>query len=143
MEVAYVGTRGEHLWNNEQWNPRVFETVGVLNPRLVAERGSVLVRGNRGDSNYHGLQTTVTRQVRNLSVRGAYTWSRAIDNSSEVFTTSGGTNRWMNVTDPGSDRGPSAFHRTHRAVFSYTYELPNFKNKGFLTYVLGGWATSG
>jgi hypothetical protein len=100
LEVAYVGTRGEHLWNNEQWNPRVLRTVGTLNDRLVPERDTVLVRGNRGDSNYHGLQTTVTRQVRNLSVRGAYTWSRAIDNSSEVFTTSGGTNRWMNVTDP-------------------------------------------
>lgn len=143
MEVAYVGTRGEHLWVNEQWNPRVLETVGTLNPRLVSDRGSVLVRANRGDSNYHGLQTTLTRQVGALAVRGAYTWSRAIDNGSEVFTTSGGTNRWINVNDPRSDRGPSVFNRTQRAVFSYTYEFPSFKDKGFLTYVLGGWATSG
>jgi Carboxypeptidase regulatory-like domain/TonB-dependent Receptor Plug Domain len=143
MEVAYVGTRGEHLFFNEQWNPRVLETVGTLNPRLVADRGSVLVRANRGDSIYHGLQTTVTRQVGSLAVRGAYTWSRAIDNGSEVFTTSGGTNRWINTNDPHSDRGPSVFNRTHRAVFSYTYEFPSFKDKGVLTYVLGGWATSG
>jgi Carboxypeptidase regulatory-like domain/TonB-dependent Receptor Plug Domain len=143
MEVAYVGTRGERLFGNEQWNPRVLETVNVLNPRLVSDRGSVLVRANRGDSNYHGLQTTVTRQVGSLALRGAYTWSRSIDNGSEVFTTSGGTNRWMDVNNPRSDRGPSAFHRTNRAVFSYTYEFPNFKDKGFLTYVLGGWGTSG
>ena len=143
MEVAYVGTRGEHLWVNEQWNPRVLERVGVLNPRLMPDRGSVLVRGNRGDSNYHGLQTTVTRQVKSLALRGAYTWSRSIDNASEVFTTSGGTNRWINVNDPRSDRGPSAFHRTHRAVFSYTYDFPSFKDKGFLTYLLGGFSTSG
>ena len=143
MEVAYVGTRGEHLFVNEQWNPRVLDTVGVLNPRLVPERGSVLIRGNRGDSNYNGLQTRVTRQLKNVSIRGAYTWSRAIDNGSEVFTTSGGSTRWENLNDPRSDRGPSAFHRTHRAVFSYTYELPGFKDKGFLTYLLGGWSTSG
>src|SRR5262249_17028530 len=118
MEVAYVGTRGEHLFGNEQWNPRILDTIGVLNPRQVPERGSVIVRANRGDSNYHGLQTTVTRQVGSFALRGAYTWSRSIDNGSEVFTTSGGTNRWMNVNDPRSDRGPSAFHRTNRAVFS-------------------------
>lgn len=146
MEVAYVGTRGERLWVNQQLNP--CELGGEVrcsagHGRIVPTRGSVVIRGNGGDSIYHGLQTTVTRTVGNFAIRGSYTWSRALDNGSEVFVTSGTASRWQNVFDPRSDRGPSAFNRTHRAVISYTYEIPFPKGKGFLTAALGGWATSG
>ncbi len=136
-EVAYVGTRGEHLWVNEQLNPKVDG-----GSRVYTNRGSVVIRGNRADSIYHGLQTSLTRQVGNFSIRGSYTYSRAIDNASDVFVTSGGASRWQNVSDPRSDRGPSAFNRTDRASISYSYEVP-FKNNGFLKYLADGWFTSG
>jgi hypothetical protein len=136
-EVAYVGTRGERLWVNEQLNPRVDGGA-----RVYTNRGSLVIRGNRADSIYHGLQTSVTRQVGNFAIRGSYTYSKAIDNGSDVFVTSGGASRWQNVFDPRSDRGPSAFNRTHRAVISYTYEVP-FKNNGLLKYIADGWFTSG
>jgi hypothetical protein len=136
-EIAYVGTRGEHLWVNEQLNPRVDSAA-----RIYTNRGSLVVRGNRADSIYHGLQTSLTRQVGNFSVRGSYTYSKSIDNGSDVFVTSGGASRWQNVLDPRSDRGPSAFNRTHRAVISYTYEVP-FKHNGALKYLADGWFTSG
>ncbi len=136
-EVAYVGTRGERLWVNEQLNPRVDGGA-----RIYTNRGSVVVRGNRADSIYHGLQTSLTRQVGNFSFRGSYTYSKSIDNGSDVFVTSGGASRWQNVRDPRSDRGPSAFNRTHRAVISYSYEVP-FKNNGFVKYLVDGWFTSG
>lgn len=137
-EVAYVGTRGERLWVNEQLNPRV-----LGGARIDPLRGSVVIRGNRGDSIYHGLQTSVAHSTNNLTIRGSYTWSRAIDNQSEVFATSGGASRWENVFDPSSDRGPSAFNRTHRAAISYVYEIPFHKSNAFMTALLGGWGTSG
>jgi hypothetical protein len=133
-----VGTRGERLWVSEQLNPKV---LGLA--RIIPNRGSIVVRGNRGDSIYHGLQTTVTRNVRNLSLRGSYTWSRSIDNGSEVFLTSGGASRWENTQDPRSDRGPSAFNRTQRGALSFVYDVPFPSDKGFLTQVFGGWAASG
>jgi len=143
-EVAYVGTRGERLWANEQLNSRTASHVlSTPGPRIIPARGSIVIRGNRGDSNYHGLQTTVSRQVKSFVMRGSYTWSRSIDNTSEVFVTSGGASRWMNVFDPRSDRGPSAFNRTHRAAISYLYQLP-FSPKSSLLYAfIGGWSTSG
>lgn len=137
-EVAYVGTRGEREWVNEQLNPRV-----LGGSRIIPTRGSVVIRGNRGDSIYHGLQTSVTRSARGLTLRGAYTWSRSIDNQSDVFVTSGGASRWENVFDPRSDRGPSAFNRTHRATVSYVYELPVHAGNGLLNTFVGGWSTSG
>src|SRR5262249_13876655 len=112
-QVAYVGTRGTGLYANEQFNPRI-NGGSRENPGF----GSIVVRGNRGDSIYHGLQTEVTRNVGRLSLRGAYTWSRSIDNSSEVFVTCGGATRWENVKDPRSDRGPSCFNHTNVAAFT-------------------------
>jgi hypothetical protein len=142
-QVAYVGTRGAGLWDNEQLNPVV--PSGALftsGPRENDNFGSIVVRGNRGDSVYHGLQTEVTRNVGGLSLRGSYTWSRSIDNASEVFANCGGASRWEDVKDPSSDRGPSCFNHTNVAAFTWVYALPG-PSKGFLNAVLGGWVTSG
>jgi hypothetical protein len=151
-EVAYVGTRGEHLWINQQLNPRNFFQ-GCLNysaatdscsqpARFFPAFGAVIPRTNGGDSVYHGLQTTLTRRVANFTIRGSYTWSKSLDNQSEVFATSGGASRWENVLNPNSDRGPSAFDRRQRAAISYVYNLPGPKT-GIVSYILGGWSTSG
>src|SRR5262249_27921795 len=145
-EVAYVGTRGEHLWVNTQINPKDPRTWGGSTPtgvRIDPARGSLVLRDNRGDSVYHSLQTSLTRNVGNMTVRASWTWSKAIDNQSEVFPTSGGASRWENVFDPRSDRGPSAFDRRHRFSIAYVYQFPRLLNHGVLTQVLGGWQTSG
>jgi hypothetical protein len=142
-QVAYVGTRGTGLFDNEQLNPRVSSgAIFTPGPRMNPNFGSIVVRGNRGDSIYHGLQTEVRRNVGRLSLTAAYTWSRAIDNSSEVFLTSGGATRWENVKDPRSDRGPSVFNHTNVAAFTWVYALPGPK-KGFLDEAFGGWESSG
>lgn len=144
-QVAYVGTRGEALFDNEQFNPRVYSgsPFGV-NPRMNPNFGSMVVRANRGDSIYHGFQAELTRNVGRLSMRAAYTWSRAIDNASEVFTTTGGSSFWQNVRDPRSDRGPSAFNHTNVAAFTWVYALPEpGPSKRLLNEALGGWITSG
>jgi len=142
-QVAYVGTRGTGLFANEQFNPRIPSgAIFSPGPRENSNFGSIVVRGNRGDSVYHGLQAEVTRNVGRLSLRGSYTWSRSIDNSSEVFVTCGGATRWENVKDPRSDRGPSCFNHTNVAAFTWVYALPS-PSKGFLNAVLGGWQSSG
>jgi len=144
-EVAYVGTRGEHLFVSQQLNPRV----ASLDPNSAGQRifptfGSTVARTNGGDSVYHGLQTSVSRNVGRVSFRGSYTWSKSLDNMSEVFVTSGGASRWQNVFDPRGDRGPSAFDRTHVASISYVWALPTFKNSNmFMREVAGGWSLSG
>jgi hypothetical protein len=142
-QVAYVGTRGTGLFDNEQFKPRVYAGSPFgFNPRVNPNFGSMVVRANRGDSIYHGLQAEVNRNVGRLSLRAAYTWSRSIDNGSEVFTNTGGSSFWQNVFNPRSDRGPSAFNHTHVAAFTWVYALPDPSTR-FLKQVLGGWETSG
>ena len=139
LESAYVGTRGERELVTEQLNPGDVNTGARIHPTY----GSVNLRTNRGDSIYHGWQTSVSRSMRSLTLRGSYTWSRSIDNQSDIFATSGYDARWMISGDPRSDRGPSAFNRTHRFSAAYVYDLPALRNHGFLTAVFGGWSTSG
>jgi len=141
-QAAYVGTRGTGLFDNEQFNPGIFSGSPFGLTRLNPNFGSIIVRANRGDSTYHGLQTEVTRNVRRLSMRAAYTWSRAIDNASEIFTNTGGSSFWQNLRDPRSDRGPSAFNHTNVAAFTWVYALPD-PSKPFLNQAFGGWLTSG
>lgn len=117
--IAYVGTRGEHLFVNRELNP------GINGTRLNPARGSIGARTNTGDSIYHGLQTDLTRRFRNgFLLEVAYTYSKAIDNGSEVFTTSGGSSYPQDAFNLAGERGPSVFDRTHRGSVTWVYSLP-------------------
>jgi Carboxypeptidase regulatory-like domain/TonB-dependent Receptor Plug Domain len=141
-EVAYVGTRGTRLWASEQLNPAVPDLAAGTDDRLNPNRGSIVARANRGDSNYHGLQAEVSRSVGRLTVLGAYTFSRAIDNSSDIFATSGGASRWEITNNPRSDRGPSAFDHKQRVAITWLYAFPSPSNS-VLKAILGGWSSTG
>jgi hypothetical protein len=137
--VAYVGTRGERLFLNQELNP------GVDGVRLNPNRGGIFARGNHGDSIYHGMQLKGEHNFKHgVLFRGAYTWSRAIDNGSEVFVTSGQSTRAQNQFSFTGDRGPSAFHRTQRAVFTFVYQVPGLTALGRgVNQVTKGWQFSG
>ena len=79
----------------------------------------------------------------------SYTWSKAIDNASEIFGV-GNTNLPQNTALPSIyggltwDRSLSFFDRTHRASFSYVYQLPFMtEQQGILGRIVGGWQLSG
>lgn len=143
LTVAYVGTRGEHLFASREMNP------GIDNVRLNPNRGVMGERNNTGDSIYHGLQTGLDRRFKNgLMYRIAYTFSKSIDNVSEVFTSSGGTQYASNAFNWAADRGPSAFDRTHRAALTWVYDMPFRLNNGHgasqvLQYIARNWSFSG
>jgi outer membrane receptor protein involved in Fe transport len=142
LSVAYVGTRGEHLYLNHELNP------GVNSVRLNPNRGSIFARTNNGDSIYHGLQSKVEHNFRKgLLFRGAYTFSRSIDNGSEVFITTGGSTRAQNQFSFRGDRGPSAFDRKHRLALTWVYDIPRLHGDSgavrALKYVTNGWQVSG
>jgi outer membrane receptor protein involved in Fe transport len=150
MTVAYVGTRGEHLYANRELNPGInqADASGKL-LRMNPNFGSVVVRGNYADSIYHSGQLTLDRKFSHgLLLRGAYTYSKLIDDGSEVFTTSGGSTFPQIITDQSSDRGLSAYDRRHRFVGTYVGQLPYVhaeenRAMGILGYITRGWSWSG
>jgi hypothetical protein len=148
--AAYVGTRGEHLFVNQEINPGInqFDASGNI-IRVNPNFGSVVVRNNGGDSIYHAGQFTLDRKFSHgLLLRGAYTYSKLIDDGSEVFTTTGGSTFSEIINQQSSDRGLSAYDRRHRFVATYVWDLPSIHHPdnmamNILGYVVNGWNWSG
>ncbi|MBC7924729.1 MAG: TonB-dependent receptor, partial [Bryobacteraceae bacterium] len=160
-DISYVGSKGTKLFVNEDLNPVVPPSLRIapavpptapiiLTTRLDALQGGRLTRTNGGDSNYNSLQTLLTRRFgRNLGMSVSYTWSKLIDNASEVFGTAG-TNSPQNTALPSiygglrQDRAVGAADRTHRTVLTWSYSLPWMRNQqNVVGRVLGGWQVSG
>jgi len=148
--AAYVGTRGEHLFVNSELNPGInqFDAQGNL-IRMNPNFGDIIVRDNGGDSIYHSGQFSVDRKFSHgLLLRAAYTYSKLIDDGSEVFTTSGNSTFPEIITRQSSDRSLSAYDRRNRFVGTYVWELPYVHSTenaamGVLSYVTRGWSWSG
>jgi hypothetical protein len=145
LTTSYVGTRGLYLFVNDQFNPINPLTGQRFNPL----RNSWTVRDNGGDSIYHALEVKLDRRFSHgLLLRTSYTFSKLIDDGSEVFTTTGASSFPQNLFNRAGDRGLSAFDRRHRVVVTYVYDLPKLKNNsnfGFkaVGQVLNGWQIAG
>jgi hypothetical protein len=106
------------------------------------------VRNNGAWSNYNGLQNEFKiRSFHGLTANVAYTWSKGMDNASEIFSSTGGisTPVSQNPFNPNiGERGISAQSFPHVVTTYMIYELPWMKSQhGFLGRALGGWQLSG
>src|SRR6185437_2312789 len=135
MTLAYVGTRGERLFESDIINPFGGFAPGTTNtlPRINPLRGAITVRDNSGDSHYNGGSIKVERQYSHgLLLRGSYTYSKSIDDGSDVFNTFGtgdaGSVTPQNPFSRASNRGLSDFDIRHRAVFAYVWNIPGLRN---------------
>jgi len=102
-----------------------------------------IVVSNAAWSYYHGLQLEWTKRLSsNLSFQAAYTWSKAIDTTSEAtFVGAGDSNQ--NGNNARDARALSRFHTPHRFTIYGTYRLPFFSgDKGLLGQAFGGWQFS-
>ena len=106
------------------------------------------IRNNGAWSKYNGLQNEIKmRTFHGLTADVAYTWSKATDNVSEIFSSTGGvtTPIAQNPFDPNNgERGVAAQSFPHVVATYWIYELPWMKNQqGFLGHAFGGWQVSG
>lgn len=118
------------------------------NGRLDPTQGATRLRINGASGTYNGLQTRFDTRFSDLVFNANYTWSKTLDNASEIFSTAGGG---QGVADPqqffnrtGGERGLSAFHQKHSFIANLVYELPFYKEqKGAVGKLLGGYQVSG
>jgi Carboxypeptidase regulatory-like domain len=138
LTLAYVGTRGEHLYTNQDFNPQV--NYSFKNPNF----GEIVVRTNAGDSRYDSGQIEVERKIHSgLVFRGSYTYSKFMDDTSEILTTTGTSSYSQILTNQRSDWGPSAFDQRHRFAVAYVWEVPYFKHNALLKALSDRWEWSG
>jgi len=154
--VGYVGTQTVHAFGDLDVNSSLPGTGPAGQPYNKPQFGDALSPGGRTAStlywqgflsaNYHSLQASLNRQFKNgFMVKGAYTWSKAIDMTDD--------DGWagLNWNDPNvirKNRAPAGYDTPQIFQLSYIYELPfgsgkNWASSGAAAKVLGGWQTSG
>ena len=99
-------------------------------------------RTNGFTSNYHGFQTSLRKGYANgLQFSANYTYSKVLDEVSDVFTQRNGGATLTGPSDPynkGADKGPADYDMRHNVVVTLNYQ-EQWKKKNLL---LGGWAIS-
>jgi hypothetical protein len=140
--IAYVGTHGAHLVRNYDTNQVLFTT----GAKLYSKLGSIDTQDTRGKSDYHALQLQYEHRLSHgLTVTGAYTWSKTLDDGFGNLD-AGGANVPQLYTDYGIERGLSNQDVDYVLSASALYELPFGRGKRWgsdvskwMDYVIGGW----
>ncbi|HXH67054.1 MAG TPA: carboxypeptidase regulatory-like domain-containing protein [Candidatus Limnocylindrales bacterium] len=100
--------------------------------------GSITRIDNSANSIYNSMQISARRTVGDLTLSLSYTYSHAIDNSSDRYD-----GLFVDSNNPGLARGSANFDIRHAASISYVYAIPLFKQGGIEHTLLGGWQISG
>jgi len=91
---------------------------------------------SNGSSIYHGLSVNLRKRFSNhYEFLGSYTWSHAIDDSTDLQSTLTPQDSYY----PGLDRGNSTFDQRHRFVFSGVYQTGKLAGGGFGSKFLSDW----
>jgi hypothetical protein len=123
-----------------------FPNEGTCNGRQFRQAG-ITRRTNDGFSNYHALQSRYNGRFMNnaLTLGAAYTFSKTIDNASEIFAFDIASANAQNPFCISScEKGLSQIDRPHAFSLNFLYDVPIMKEqRGFLGHVLGGWQVNG
>ncbi|MGC9994698.1 MAG: carboxypeptidase-like regulatory domain-containing protein [Terriglobia bacterium] len=105
--------------------------------------GGMGMKENTAVSTYNALQGSFRHSFSHgLTLQAAYTWSHAIDNSSETYAENGES---IDDSNFGRWKATSDLNRTQIVQLNYVYAIPAFKKSpnAFLRQSLGGWQVSG
>lgn len=145
-QVAYVGNAGRRLFDQRDENSPIYVAGGLtttagLNARRpyqptpsTYQFGIIQLNDHEDNSNYNGLQTTLTRRfTRSFSFSGSYVWSKTL-----------GIGTSPDSYDLSMGRGPIAGNPTNRFVASYLWVSPKINYLGFVgKQALSGWRLNG
>ena len=89
-----------------------------------------------GTSSYNGLSVNLKKRISsNYEFLVSYTWSHAIDDSTDVVSTSDAP---QNNFNPNAERSTSTFDQRHRFVLSGVYNSGRIGGTGFVPAVFSG-----
>lgn len=119
--------------------------VGRVNCGLGIDR----VRNNGAFSNYNSLQLQFRADnlFKQLTMRTSYTWSKNLDNTSEIFSTNAAGNTIFAAQNPfqpgGAEYSTSGIDFPNVWTILVTEQLPFFRAQhGAWGHLLGGWTIS-
>src|SRR5437016_519633 len=147
--VGYVGTRTVHSFGDLEINAAAPGAGTAGRPLNVKFGHSVDTWAWDGylNANYHALQAAVNRRAASgLTLKGAYTYSKALNQTDEDGWTGTIMYNWAPVF--GRNRAQAGYNIPHMFQMGFVYELPTgsgkkFANSGPAKWVLGGWQLNG
>lgn len=129
-------------------NPNTPDNEGACAGRVLPQN-VIRTRANTASSIYHGLQTRWQANIAagfmgNLNLGMSYTFSKALDNASEIFSFFEPIGA-QNPFDVGrGERGYSGFDRRHAYSLNFIWDVPGFSDQqGVVGKLLGGWQLNG
>jgi len=91
---------------------------------------------SNGTSNYNGLTTNLRKRFgSHYEFQASYTWSHAIDDSTDLQSTLTPQDSYY----PGADRSTSTFDERHRFVFNGVYQSGKLSGSGFASKFFSNW----
>lgn len=125
-------------------DPATPDDESACNGRVLAGRGLIRKRENTAQSIYHALQSRYDGRLFNQLTWGmSYTFSKALDNASEVFSFQESAAP-QNPFDRNGERSFSGFDRRHVFSMNWVWDVPFYKEQsGLLGRLLGGWQFNG
>jgi len=146
--VAYVGQHSTHLLADRDINSGYPGSGTTGLPYYAAYRRTVPTNMSDGylSSSYNSLQVAANRSFsKGLQVKGAYTWSHALDYTDDDGWASTSWN-WAPVFQ--RNRASAGFDQRHVFSLAWVYQLPvgkgkQFVNSGIASQIIGGWQLSG
>ena len=152
--IDYSGAIGVNQYDIANYNPAGSGNLylgipcdpGSCGKRLNSQFTNINRRSSGGNSNYNAMN--LRAEMNNfsrlgLTLRANYTWSHAIDDLSDTFSSAANQNV-LGYTDiyQGSkiDKGDAYFDIRHRIVFAAVWDIPLASHaNGLVKRVLGGW----
>ncbi len=91
---------------------------------------------SNGSSIYHGFSANLRKRFnRHYEFLASYTWSHAIDDSTDLQSTLTPQDSYF----PAEDRSTSLFDQRNRLVFSGVYQSENLSGNGFASKFFSNW----
>lgn len=179
LSVAYAGTTGRNLLRfttpnlgpNEfalplgidasEFQPEIYGFAlppgtrltanGFPGGRPVSGVGFVSIFETTATSRYDALQVQLRAQGHRWQYQLAYTFSKALDDVSDVFDLAGAAALPQHSCTPNepnctydSERGLANFDARHRLAYGFTYALPSFRERSrAYRFWLGGYEVAG
>ena len=158
LETNYVGTLGRKLVGLDNINdyagrtacaPKAYDPTsacaeagypnGFPTTHVTKLFSNDNFRTNGFASNYNGLQVSLRKGYSNgLQFSANYTYSKAMDEVSDVFTQRNSTSGPQDPYNPSYDYGPADFDLRHNVVVTMNYQTHSASHK----LLLGGWGIS-
>jgi hypothetical protein len=133
MSVAYVGSGSAKVRGQNNINAPKPGAGAVQPRRLFPAFGAINTLSPFAHASYHSLQTKLERRFSNgFSLLSSYTWSHAIDNSTDGEDNINGPNIPQDSFNTNAEKASSIFDIKHRFVTSVVYDLPLWRANGRL-----------